>query len=76
MNPLLNVLLVFQALPPDLSNLLQHGFSGHFQKLVVHLILRLFRLFHHFGNEIAFRKLPRHIQKLLHLPFPRPVGEK
>ena len=75
MNPLLNVFLVLQAFPLDLPDLLQHGFSSHFQKLIVNLILGLFRQLHHFGNEVSFGKLLRHIQKFFHLPLPFPVSE-
>ena len=75
MNPLLNVFFVLQAFPLDFSNLFQHGFSSHFQKLIVNLILGLFRQLHHFGNEVSFGKLLRHIQKFFHLPFPFPVSK-
>ena len=75
MNPLFNVFLVLQAFPLDLPNLLQHGFSSHFQNLIVNLILGLFRQFHHFRNKVSLGELLRHIQKFFHLPLSFPVSE-
>ena len=45
-----------QAFPLDLPNLLQHGFSSHFQNLIVNLILGLFRQFHHFRNKDVYKR--------------------
>ena len=75
MNPLFNVFLVLQAFPLDLPDLLQHGFSSHFQKLIVNLILSLLRQLHHFGNKVSLRELLCHIQKFFHLPLSFPVSE-
>ena len=68
MDPLLDIGPIFATFPLHLADPLQHGFPGHLQELIVHLLLRLVRRWHDLGEQISLLQLSGHFQQFFQ-PF-------
>ena len=69
MNPLFNIFPIFPSLPFHGGYLLQHGFSRHGQKPVIHTVIGPVRFSRHLRYQILLLQPFRQGQQLIQLLF-------